>query len=188
MGLVARCLAGPHLGIGESNFQRIEAGDDISQFCRRHAMGQAHQLFARHVHVHQHARHLAGIHRHGFRCHLGIKMVAGDEFIDHVEVMDQHAVHAGNFARLYGDAGFRIGGAGEGRKPMGRVFHRKLVQPQGPLVPLRVTPPPIWSFCQTPGPSTCKGRRVRDERVPSQDTNQFDICLGPEYGQFEVCG
>ncbi len=79
-------------------------------------------------------------------------MMTGDELIDHVEVMGQHAVHAGYFARLYGDARFRIGGAGEGRKPMGWVFHRKLVQPQGALVPLRVTPPPIWSVCQSLGP------------------------------------
>jgi len=58
MGLVAGGLAGPHLGIGESDFERIETGDNIGQFCRGHAMGQAHQLLARHIHVDQHARHL----------------------------------------------------------------------------------------------------------------------------------
>ncbi|MND08481.1 hypothetical protein D3C83_311030 [compost metagenome] len=57
MALVAGSLAGPHLGIGESDFQRIEAGDDIGEFRRRHAMGEADKLLARHIHVHQHARH-----------------------------------------------------------------------------------------------------------------------------------
>ena len=70
-------------------------------------------------------------------------MMAGDEFIDHVEVMGQHAIHAGNLARGYDNAGLRIGGTGEGGKAVGGVFHGKLVEPQGALIPLRITPPAV---------------------------------------------
>ncbi len=154
MGLVAGCLARAHLGIGKGDFQRIEPRNHIGQFRRRHAVGQPHEVLARHIHVHQHARHKAGLHRHRFRRHFRVDMMARDELVDHVEVMGQNAVHAGDLAS--GDSHGRLGvrRAGEGGKTIRGVLSGELVQPQGPLIPLGITPPPIWcivySHCLAP--------------------------------------
>ena len=69
--------------------------------------------------------------------------MACDEFIDHVEVMGQHAVEADNLARDYAEAGLRVCWTRECAEPVGWVFLGKLIKPQGAFIPLRITPPPV---------------------------------------------
>jgi len=71
-------------------------------------------------------------------------MVAGNEFIDHVEVMSQHAIHAGDLVHIHHNTWLWIGQTLEGREAVSGILYRKFVQPQGVLVPLSITPPAIW--------------------------------------------
>ena len=70
-------------------------------------------------------------------------MVAGDEGVDHIEVMRRHAVHRRNLASLNDNARLGVVGRGERRKPVRRIFDGELVQPQRPLVPIGETLPAV---------------------------------------------
>ena len=108
----------------------------IGQFGRRHAMGEAHQIGARHIHVDQHARHLQRRHGHGLGGNLRVNMIARNESVDHVEVARLTAIHRSHSAVAEHKSRSRIMRALERCEAMIGVFGRELIEPQGPFVPI----------------------------------------------------
>ena len=118
-------------------------GDHLGELGRGHAMREADEVLARHIHVDQHAGQLCGVHRHGFGCHCHVDVVARDETVDHVEVMFEDAVERDDLAAAHFQSGLWVGGAGEGAEAVGCVFRREAIEPQRPLIPVGIALPAV---------------------------------------------
>ena len=144
MRLIARRFAGAHLGIGECDLQRIQPTHHIGQLGRRTAAREPHQLRPWHVHIHQHPRQLRRVHRHRLGRNVRVQMMRGDKRVNHIEVMRQNTVHAGNATRLHPQTRLWVARAFERRKPVGRVLGREFIQTKRALVPFGKAPPAVW--------------------------------------------
>ena len=111
MGLITRCLAGAHLGVGEGDLHRVELGHDLCQLRGCHASRQTRQLLARHVHVDEHPRHLGRRQGHGFFGDGQVEVMLRDEGVDHVEIGYRDSIHLGERPGLDGHAGRGVASA-----------------------------------------------------------------------------
>ena len=108
MGLVARRLARPHLGIGEGDLERIQLRDAL----RRAWPASCHGPAAPAPRAARSCPPACGprlrcLHRHGLGRDGDVDVVARDEAVDHVEVALEHAVQRDHAAVLDADAGLR---------------------------------------------------------------------------------
>ncbi len=139
--LVARCLPRAHLGIGESDLERVEAGYDLRQLCRRETMRHVHEFRARNVHVNQLARNLQGPHRHRFLRNRRIDVMARHKVVDHVEVGRGDTVEHRDPVVVDRQRGLGIRRAGECRRP--GPFCSEFIQSKRAIVPLGKSPPAV---------------------------------------------